>query len=317
MYGLAGLRRVVDPESVDRDVDCHPVQMDSTTDKRWIVDVGMHHGDDTAFYLAKGFKVIAVEAAPELVASVSEQEPFRSAVARGDLVILNVAVADHEGTIEFYLSDQDLWASTDSEMAARFGTAQRQITVPCTTLDKLLEPFGTPYYVKIDVEGADRVCVESLGNLEIMPRFLSFEANLPEPEETLAMLSMLESYGYRRFKLVNQALHDTLTLPRPPLEGSYVEARFTKHCSGPFGEESPGRWLSMEEIRERVLATTRQQAVRIEYEAKGTVFGIPLGRMHKPLMALYNARPVARARTRYAEFRGVEVGGWFDIHAAL
>lgn len=32
-----------------------------------IIDVGMHNGQDTAFYLAKGFDVVALEANPVLV----------------------------------------------------------------------------------------------------------------------------------------------------------------------------------------------------------------------------------------------------------
>ena len=35
--------------------------------RRLIIDVGMHNGDDTAFYLAKGFEVVAVEANAALV----------------------------------------------------------------------------------------------------------------------------------------------------------------------------------------------------------------------------------------------------------
>ena len=34
--------------------------------KDLIYDVGFHRGEDTEFYLAKGFKVVAIEAHPEL-----------------------------------------------------------------------------------------------------------------------------------------------------------------------------------------------------------------------------------------------------------
>ena len=93
------------------------------------------------------------------------------------------------------------------------------------------------------------------------------------------MLSTLEGYGYRRFKLVSQAIHSTRSMPRPEREGTYVDARFSQHSSGPFGEESPGPWHTAEQVRERYLAT--------------------------------------RVRMRYAAARGGEVGGWFDIHAGL
>ncbi len=291
--------------------------MDPTrTGNRLIVDLGMHRGEDTDFYLRKGFDVLAVEAAPELVEQAKVR--FRDALQEGRLTILPVAVADHEGEIDFFLSDQDLWASTRADMADRGqGVVADKITVPCTTLDRLLAGRPTPYYVKIDVEGQDRSCVEALGRLETMPRYVSFEADLPDPDETEAMLSMLEEYGYRRFKLVNQAVHWTRRMPDPPLEGEFVDVRFTKHSSGPFGEESPGPWLSGEQVRERFRRTIKQQAARIEYSASGRVLGIPMTRFHRPLLWLYNSRPVTWSRLRYAEKRGVEVGGWFDIHAGL
>src|SRR5258705_4089288 len=38
-----------------------------------IYDVGAHEGQDTAFYLKKGFKVVAIEASPQLSAKLSEK----------------------------------------------------------------------------------------------------------------------------------------------------------------------------------------------------------------------------------------------------
>ena len=35
-------------------------------DSKVIFDLGMHNGDDTAFYLSRGFNVVALEANPAL-----------------------------------------------------------------------------------------------------------------------------------------------------------------------------------------------------------------------------------------------------------
>jgi FkbM family methyltransferase len=295
----------------------HPSFMGSTGEEhRLIVDLGMHRGDDTDFYLRKGFKVLAVEAAPHLVEQGKER--FKDALDSGQLTIWAVAVADYEGEIDFFLSDEDLWASTRADMADRGqGRVRQKITVPCTTLDRILANHPTPYYVKIDVEGQDRNCIAALRRLNQVPRYVSFEADLAEPAETGAMLSALEDCGYRRFKLVNQAVHPMRRMPNPPLEGKYIDARFTKHSSGPFGEESPGVWLTCEQIRDRFHQVIKQQSARIEYSTKGSVFGLPVARFHQPLMWLYNSKPVTWARIKYAERRGIEVGSWFDIHATL
>jgi hypothetical protein len=140
---------------------------------------------------------------------------------------------------------------------------------------------------------------------------------LVDTEETLAVVAMMRDYGYKRFKLVNQATHASCRLQQPPLEGDYAETTFTKHMSGPFGEELPGAWQTADEVERAYVATCRQQALRIAYSARGSVLGIPLARLHTPMMWAYNVAPVARLRAMYARARGVEVGGWFDIHAAL
>lgn len=62
-----------------------------------IIDVGMHNGQDTAFYLAKGFDVVALEANPVLVDAARIR--FASEIESGQLQILPEAIAETEGTL--------------------------------------------------------------------------------------------------------------------------------------------------------------------------------------------------------------------------
>ena len=279
-----------------------------------IVDVGMHRGEDTEYYLRKGFDVVAIEANPDLVRDVSLR--LQDDCASGRLTVLHIAVADYTGEVEFYLGPDELWASTDPEMAVRgHHVERRKIVVPCDSLAAILAPYPTPYYVKIDVEGRDFDCVHSLSDLSGTPAFVSFEANPADPDGTVEAIDTLAGRGYQRFKLVNQALHPTYRAPQPALEGEYVDVRFSKHSSGAFGEESPGPWLTRDEVVDRFRSTVERQALRVEYTAKGKVLGIPVSFLHRPLRAVYNNALVTRVRTWYAARRGVEAGGWFDIHA--
>jgi hypothetical protein len=43
-----------------------------------IYDVGMNNGDDTAYYLSRGFRVIAIEASPVMVEDASRRAGNRS-----------------------------------------------------------------------------------------------------------------------------------------------------------------------------------------------------------------------------------------------
>lgn len=283
-------------------------------DERLIVDVGMHRGDDTAFYLAKGFRVLAVEANPDLAARGRER--FAREIDSGRLTIRQVAVAESPGTVEFFAGQQDGWGSLSQERAgARLNVDLHRYEVEAVTFADLVDGLA-PYYVKVDIEGADLLCVQGVAALAAPPTYFSFECDLTQGRATAAGIQGLADAGYQRFKLVNQALNPTYRCPAPPREGSYVDVTFTHDMSGPFGEETPGDWMSVGEVLERFDRVARQQATRASYAESGRVLGIPVGRIHGAMKAAYNSPPVAFARRRWAAARGTEVGGWFDLHAA-
>ena len=60
--------------------------------KDLIYDVGMHNGNDTAFYLHQGFRVIAIDADPRAVDAAKQR--FRSDLASERLKFLNVGIAE-------------------------------------------------------------------------------------------------------------------------------------------------------------------------------------------------------------------------------
>jgi FkbM family methyltransferase len=76
---------------------------------RLIFDIGANNGDVTAFYLAKGFRVVAVEADPSLCTGLEAR--FAVEVASGDLIIENVGVAGSDGTLDFYVNSYSEWNS--------------------------------------------------------------------------------------------------------------------------------------------------------------------------------------------------------------
>jgi hypothetical protein len=61
-----------------------------------IYDVGMHSGEDTEFYLKKGFRVIAFEANSDLAASARSK--FHDYIAKDKLVIVQ---RGHDTTLLF------------------------------------------------------------------------------------------------------------------------------------------------------------------------------------------------------------------------
>ena len=71
-----------------------------------IYDVGMHKGEDAEFYLRKGFRVVAFEANPELIASCKQR--LRDFLDHGQLTIVEGAIvepdliAGGQKTVQFY-----------------------------------------------------------------------------------------------------------------------------------------------------------------------------------------------------------------------
>jgi hypothetical protein len=56
-----------------------------------IYDIGMHNGNDTAYYLFRGFRVVGVEANPLLVEQVRER--FAAEIASNRLTVLNTGTS--------------------------------------------------------------------------------------------------------------------------------------------------------------------------------------------------------------------------------
>src|SRR5262245_48569394 len=171
-----------------------------------IIDVGMHVGEDTAYYLAKGFDVVAVEANSALVEQVTAE--FADEVARGRLRIFNVAIADRPGTQSFAISDEmPIWSSMSPDFIARneaTGTRYRYVDVPAVRFEDILREVGIPHYLKVDIEGLDMLCVRALEAFDDRPDFVSIESHVSigaSPFETVFdELARLWALDYRAFQ---------------------------------------------------------------------------------------------------------------------
>lgn len=219
-----------------------------------VFDVGMHRGLDTEWYLAKGFRVVAVEANPVLAREVAVR--LSGAVAAGRLIIENVGIASTAGTLPFYVNhDNDEWSSFDKELGTRDNTKYEVVTVPCVNARTLLERHGVPYFIKIDIEGFDHHVVRAVGSFQPKPKYLSVEDNGFES------LLELHNIGCRSFKFLDQVEKWRIKLPNPPLEGEYAEGSFGAATSGPFGEEVPGPWMGLDEASLYYLTHIRPPGV--------------------------------------------------------
>lgn len=217
-------------------------------DSRLIFDLGMNNGDDTAFYLSRGFNVVALDANPVLCTRAEKR--FHNALECGRLTIRNAAIWDKSGQATFYLNlDNDHWSSLDPGWAGREGSRCKEIRVPCVTLASLFGEFGAPHYLKIDVEGVDHSVLAQLKDSDTLPLYVSVEDCRFGRQyiETLAIC------GYDGFKLLDQSTVNQMTDPAT----GHV---FPPGSSGPFGDDVPGEWRSQPNMIELYSSTVRDCA---------------------------------------------------------
>lgn len=265
-----------------------------------IFDVGLHLGEDSAYYLAKGFRVVAFEANPTLVAHCRRR--FEAELAAGRMTIIEGAVDDRgEEIVPFYVHDNTVWGTTDPawvDRNARFGPS-RTIEVRTVNFDEALGEFGMPHYMKIDIEGADRICLDALGRGPERPAFLSVEAEKVDWNDLVSELEQLRALGYVRFAVCQQGGLPGRTVTTTTRDGSHLTYTFEPAASGPFGEDIDRPWTDMSG------AIVRYRKIFREYRTFGdnSLFNqVKLGRLVRRGLSGALGRPLA---------------GWYDTHARL
>lgn len=265
----------------------------------------MHEGEDTEFYLSRGFRVVGVEANPVIVPHLRQK--FAREIDDGRLTIVDRAVTREPGPVTFAINRKSsVWGSIDPGFIARnsrIGAESDFVTVEGVRFADIVSAHGVPYYMKIDIEGMDMACVEDLQEIGVTPRYLSLESTVTSGhasfEKAFAELAHLWVLGYRNFKYVDQARLDRLDGTLLDREGRSVRYNHVRESSGPFGEETPGEWLAIDE-------TIKEMRRLIVYQNTLGFGGRSTGR--------WWSRVGARLR-RHAT--GRQSHSWYDLHARL
>jgi FkbM family methyltransferase len=165
-----------------------------------VFDIGAHAGNRVRAFAALGCRVVAVEPQPDFAWLL------RALFGRSSqIVVVEAAVADVPGRGSLSLSERTPTVTTlttrwRDERAGDPDFAHvrwnRRIDIETTTLDHLIERFGVPAFIKIDVEGSEPAVLAGLGrpvpalSFEYLPRAL---------QEVQASLARLLALGRYRF----------------------------------------------------------------------------------------------------------------------
>jgi FkbM family methyltransferase len=206
-----------------------------------VYDVGLHKGEDSLFYLRKGFRVVAIEADPDLVAHCHDR--LGDFVRRGQLTIVHgaivePAVAALRGTVTFFKNDEySVWGTVCEDWAernARRNSSSRRIQVPAIDLENVMAAHGVPHYMKVDIEGADLFCLAALDGFSERPDYVSIESDRGGYRKVAHEIDLLASLGYDGFQAVEQArIPQRQRPPQPAREGDYIDFTFEPGSSLP------------------------------------------------------------------------------------
>jgi FkbM family methyltransferase len=242
-------------------------------DRDIVFDIGLCDGDDAAYYLDLGYVVVGVEANPLLAAQCTLR--FENEIRQGRMKVVNAGVLKEPGEFTFYRNLRDYALSSFLPARGKAGGEWEELKIPCVTTQQLIEKHRKPFFMKVDIEGADFQALDSITSATA-PAYVSLELNSFDP-----ILERLTELGYSAFKFVNGETF----WPAPPIFAYQIGWRFLRkvgrlapfvrkgisrlpqrfrpnseydppgkyspagypfglHSSGPFGEEAAGAWLT-------------------------------------------------------------------------
>jgi FkbM family methyltransferase len=272
-----------------------------------IYDTGLHKGEDADFYLRKGFSVVGIEAHPILAANARRR--FQGEIASGKLKLVEGAIAPVSAgdKIVFYINDDlTAWGTIEEKWAIRnetLGCPSKGIQVSRIDMGEVYRSFGIPFYLKIDVEGVDRLVVEELRAFQERPQYLSMESEKEDFDKLKDEMDLLTSLGYKKFKVVQQQSIPGTKIMAHARDGKSFEYVFETDSSGQFGDDLPGPWLTYDQAIELYKSVFR----RYKHFGDYSLLRKMPGRMQRIVRMSYR---------KCTGYKG-PLPGWFDTHASL
>lgn len=278
---------------------------DAKIDRDLVMDIGFHNGDDTAFYLSCGHKVVGVEANPLLVERGRSR--FSAEISSGRVTIVNAALCQTSGeTVAFYVNETlSGWSSLDPVHGQK-GGKYHVVEVESVSVADLFEKYGVPWYLKSDVEGADEIVFRGLPEGWSRPKYASAELS-----HGSTLLEIFVRAGYTGFKLINP---ETFTQSTPIFEGEML-MRLLRKASSYFSPLRTGISALPRAIRPKKIYWDKPLS-RFPYPFAGTVTTGPFGEeADGPWHSAADMQDIlSRLFERYTS-DGIAENFWYDLHA--
>lgn len=159
-------------------------------------DIGANIGKWSLANINQCNKIIAIEASPITF------DRLKNNCKNDNIILLNYAVCNNNGNdIIFYHSDSDTLSTINKEWLTSpnsrfYNTRYKEITCKTITIDKLIEQYGLPDLIKIDVEGGEYECISSLTQ---KVKLLCFEWASETNNISFNCIDYLFKLGYNKY----------------------------------------------------------------------------------------------------------------------
>jgi len=163
-------------------------------------DIGSNIGNWALANINYCNKIVSIEASPITFSRLVNN------CKNDKIVLLNYAVCNNNGNdITFYHADCDTLSTLNkdwltSETSRFCDYKYREITCKTISIDKLIDQYGIPDLIKIDVEGGEYQCVSSLTQ---KVKLLCFEWASETNNITFNCIDYLFNLGYTQYYIQN------------------------------------------------------------------------------------------------------------------
>jgi len=159
-------------------------------------DIGSNIGNWSLANINQCNTIISIEASPATFAKLVHN------CKHDNIKLLNYAVCNNNGKdVTFYQADCDTLSTLNkdwltSESSRFFNYSYKEITCKTITIDTLIEQYGSPDLIKIDVEGGEYECILSLTQ---NVKLLCFEWASETNTITFKCIDYLSTLGFTQF----------------------------------------------------------------------------------------------------------------------
>lgn len=206
--------------------------------KKIIYDFGCNNGDDIHYYLKKCDLVVAIDANPTLCDHV--KNIFKTEILNSKLAVENCVL-----NIDKTKEDVDFYISKVHHVLSQFPKPNNlnefhKTKLPSKYVIDIIKQYGSPYYIKIDIEHFDQFILKEIFTNQIYPPYISSEIHNIEVFDILTTIG-----NYNAFKLVDGSSVNTQYRDCTIVTDNGIDKHsFAYHGAGPFGEDIHGPWMN-------------------------------------------------------------------------